>query len=144
MPVSHILNSKGRHVVTAGPHQRVSEVAKILSEKKIGAVVITGAGERIEGIVSERDIVRQIGKDGAKALDQPVSAIMTREVRTCREGDSEAALMSLMTTHRIRHLPVVTNNKLVGMVSIGDVVKLRMEAVEREADEMKAYIATAG
>ena len=89
-------------------------------------------------------MVRFVGRDGAKALDLPVSAIMTRDVRTCREGDSEASLMSLMTAHRIRHLPVVNNNKLVGMISIGDVVKNRIEEVEREAEDMKAYIATAG
>ncbi|MCA0434335.1 MAG: CBS domain-containing protein [Proteobacteria bacterium] len=144
MAVSQILNAKGRDVITAGPATPVSEIARTLSEKRIGAVVITGANGRIEGIVSERDVVRFVGRDGATALDLPVSSIMTRDVRTCREGDSEAALMSLMTAHRIRHLPVVNNNKLVGMISIGDVVKNRIEEVEREAEDMKAYIATAG
>lgn len=144
MTVSHILQAKGRDVITAAPTAKVSEVARILSERRIGAVVITGAGGRIEGIVSERDVVRRIGKDGAKALDLPVSEIMTRTVRTARESDTEAELMALMTEHRIRHLPVVHEGKLHGMVSIGDVVKHRIEAIEREAEEMKAYIATAG
>ncbi len=144
MTVSHILQAKGRDVITAAPTAKVSDVARILSERRIGAVVITGAGGRIEGIVSERDVVRRIGKDGAKALDLPVSEIMTRAVRTARESDTEAELMALMTEHRIRHLPVVHEGKLNGMVSIGDVVKHRIEAIEREAEEMKAYIATAG
>jgi CBS domain-containing protein len=144
MTVSHILKVKGRDVVTAVSTAKVSDVARTLSEKRIGAVVITGAGGKIEGIVSERDVVRHIGKDGAKALDLQVSAIMTRNVRTARDGDSESELMALMTEHRIRHLPVVNDGKLAGMISIGDVVKHRIEAIEREADEMKAYIATAG
>lgn len=144
MTVSHILKAKGRDVITASPTSSVSDIARILSERRIGAVVITGATGRIEGIVSERDVVRQVGKEGAKALDLPVSAIMTRNVRTAREGDSEAELMALMTEHRIRHLPVVHDGKLAGMISIGDVVKNRIEAIEREAADMKAYIATAG
>lgn len=144
MTVSHILKAKGRDVITAAPTDTVSAVARVLSERRIGAVVITGAGGRIEGIVSERDVVRHIGKDGAKVLDLPVSSIMTRNVRTAREGDSESELMALMTEHRIRHLPVVSDGKLSGMISIGDVVKNRIEAIEREAAEMKAYIGTAG
>ena len=144
MSVSHILKSKGGDVITAKSTVLVADVARILSEKRIGAVVITGPGGNIEGIVSERDIVRHVGKDGASALALPISTIMTRNVRTCQEGDGEAALMSLMTTHRIRHLPVVAGQKLIGMISIGDVVKHRIEAIEREAEDMKAYIASAG
>ncbi len=144
MTVSHILKAKGRDVITAAVTAKVSDIARTLSEKRIGAVVITGAGGKIEGIVSERDVVRHIGRDGAKALDLEVSAIMTRNVRTARENDSESELMALMTEHRIRHLPVVHEGKLSGMVSIGDVVKNRIEAIEREAEDMKAYIATAG
>ncbi len=144
MLVSQILGGKGRDVITAKASVRVSEIAKTLSEKRIGAVVITDADGRIEGIVSERDVVRHLGKEGAKILDLPAAAIMTKEVRTCRENDSEAALMSIMTANRIRHLPVVANNKLIGMISIGDVVKHRIESIEREAEDMKAYIASAG
>ncbi len=144
MTVSHILKAKGGEVITAAASAKVSDIAKILSEKRIGAVVIIGAGGKIEGIVSERDVVRHVGKDGAKALELPVSAIMTKNVRTAKEMDSEAALMTLMTEHRIRHLPVVTDGKMVGMISIGDVVKYLIEAIERETDDLKAYIASAG
>ncbi len=144
MTVSHILKAKGRDVITAGPNATVADIARTLSEKRIGAVVITGAGGKIEGIVSERDVVKHIGKDGAKALELPVSAVMTKSVRTARESDSESELMALMTEHRVRHLPVVHEGKLAGMISIGDVVKFRIEAIEREAEDMKAYIATAG
>lgn len=144
MAVSQILKGKGRDVITAAPSTRVAEIARILSEKKIGAVVITGAQGRIEGIVSERDVVRHVGRDGASALDLPVSSIMTKTVRTASETDSESELMALMTAHRIRHLPVVTNGHLAGMISIGDVVKHRIEAIESEAENLRAYIATAG
>ena len=144
MTVSHILKAKGGEVITAAASAKVSDIAKILSENRIGAVVIIGAGGKIEGIVSERDVVRQVGKDGARALELPVSAIMTKNVRTANEMDSDAALMALMTEHRIRHLPVVTDGKMVGMISIGDVVKYLIEAIERETDDLKAYIASAG
>ncbi len=144
MSVSHILGGKGRHVVTLPSSTSVQEAAKFLSENRIGAIIIAGPLDRIEGILSERDIVRLISKDGKSALDAPVSSIMTRDVKTCRESDSEAELMKLMTANRIRHLPVVEGGKLVGIISIGDVVKYRMEAIEREREEMQAYIATAG
>jgi len=144
MTVSHILKAKGGRVISAAASAKVSDIAKILSENRIGAVVIIGAGGKIEGIVSERDVVRHVGKDGAKALELSVSAIMTKNVRTANEMDSEAALMTLMTEHRIRHLPVVTDGKMVGMISIGDVVKYLIEAIERETDDLKAYIASAG
>jgi CBS domain-containing protein len=143
MPVSHILGVKGRNVFTVRPTDTVEAVAKILGEKRIGAVVVTDDQARIAGIVSERDVVRHIASEGAGVLKKPASAIMTANVRTCREGDSENDLMSLMTAHRIRHLPVVKDGKLNGMISIGDVVKLRIENIEREAESMKAYIAGA-
>ncbi len=144
MSVSQILVVKGREVVTAAAKDTVQDVSKKLSTHRIGAVVIVDSFGEIEGIVSERDIVRIIGVEGASALTKPVSKIMSRAVRTCQEGDSEAALMSLMTEHRIRHLPVVAKGKLSGMISIGDVVKLRIEAIERETEDMKAYISSAG
>lgn len=144
MSVSQILVVKGREVVTSAAKDSVQDVAKKLSTHRIGAVVIVDSFGEIEGIVSERDIVRIIGVEGIAALAKPVSKIMSRTVRTCREGDSEVELMGLMTEHRIRHLPVVANGKLSGMISIGDVVKLRIEAIERETEDMKAYIATAG
>ena len=143
MSVAHILKAKGRDVITAAPSATVKQTATTLAEKRIGAIVILGAGGAIEGIISERDIVRAVARDGVGALDQPVSSIMTREVKHCAESDSESDLMALMTQHRIRHLPVVSGGKLAGMVSIGDVVKSHIEAIERDAENMKAYIAGA-
>jgi CBS domain-containing protein len=144
MTVSRILSVKGRAVVTAASGDTVQDVSRKLSTHRIGAVVIVDQFDEIEGIVSERDIVRIIGIEGASALSKAVSTIMSRNVKTCRETDSEQALMGLMTDHRIRHLPVVTGNKLAGMISIGDVVKNRIETIEKEAADMKAYISSAG
>jgi CBS domain-containing protein len=124
MSVAHILGIKGRNIVSAKPDDSVGKIVHLLAEKRIGAVVITS--------------------QGAAVLEKPASAIMTQKVLTCRDEDSEQELMALMTTHRIRHLPVVRDEKLVGMISIGDVVKHRIEAIEREAEDMKAYIASAG
>jgi CBS domain-containing protein len=144
MTVSHILSAKGRDVVTAKSDDTIASVAQTLATKRIGAVVILNSTGKIEGIISERDIVRAIAADGAGALTMSVSKAMTSKVRTCDEMDTETDLMAVMTANRIRHLPVVTKGHLVGMISIGDVVKFRIEAIEREAENMKAYIATAG
>jgi CBS domain-containing protein len=144
MSVSHILGGKGRNVVTLPASTSILDVAKFLAENRIGAIVIVGPSSAIEGIISERDIVRHIAQKGPVGLEQPASEIMTRSVKSCTERDSEEALMKLMTDNRIRHLPVVEKGKLTGIISIGDVVKYRMEAIERETEEMKAYIATAG
>jgi CBS domain-containing protein len=141
MSVSHILKSKGRDVVTAKPTDSLNSIAQTLASKKIGAIIILSENGKIEGIISERDVVRCLAAEGAKALDVPVSKIMTKGVKTCSEDDSETELMALMTENRIRHLPVVDKGKLTGMISIGDVVKFRIEAIEREAADMKAYIA---
>lgn len=143
MSVSNILSVKGRNVFTARGADKIADIVKSLAEKRIGAIVITDGGGRIEGIVSERDVVRHLAKEGAGLLTKSVSAIMTRNVKTCTEDDDEQELMTMMTENRIRHLPVVSSGKLAGMVSIGDVVKNRMETIEREADHMKAYIAGA-
>lgn len=143
MSVSHILSVKGRNVFTVRPSDTVDAVTKLLREKRIGAVVVTDDKGHIAGIVSERDVVTHIALDGAGVLKKPASDIMTRNVHTCQDGDSEQDLMALMTTRRIRHLPVVKAGKLDGMISIGDVVKFRIEAIEREAEDMKAYIAGA-
>jgi CBS domain-containing protein len=144
MTVAQILNAKGRAVITAQPGDTVLAVAQTLVARKIGAVVIVDAQGQIGGIVSERDIVRAVALGGPKALDRPVSEIMTAAVRTCSSRDTESELMSLMTEHRVRHLPVVEGGKLGGMISIGDVVKYRIEAIEREAEDMKSYIASSG
>ena len=141
MSVAHILQLKGRDVFTAKPGDSVKTVAEMLSSKRIGAIVVSTDGSKIDGIVSERDVVRALAQQGAAALNVTVSSIMTKNVQTCEEADSETELMALMTLNRIRHVPVVAKGKLIGMVSIGDVVKLRVEQIERDAADMKAYIA---
>jgi CBS domain-containing protein len=143
MAVSHILSVKGRNVFTVRPTETIESIVKVLGEKRIGAVVVIDDSGHIKGIVSERDIVRHIAIEGASVLKKTAATIMTSNVHTCQEGDSEQELMALMTAKRIRHLPVVTAGKLAGMISIGDVVKFRIEAIEREAEEMKAYISGA-
>ena len=144
MSVSHILGVKGRSIITATAKETVQSIAQKLSKHRIGAVVVVDDKGAIAGIVSERDIVRALAEHGAKSMAMPVSGIMSKTVRTCKVGDGETELMALMTTHRIRHLPVVEGGKLAGMISIGDIVKFRIEAIEREAEEMKSYIASAG
>lgn len=143
MIVARILAHKGRDVFTTGTEMSVADAVRLLGAHRIGALVVVDAARRILGIVSERDIVRTLAASGAAALDQPVRAVMTEKVVTCSENDTINEVMARMTKGRFRHLPVVENDLLVGLVSIGDVVKARIEAVEREADEMRAYIATA-
>lgn len=143
MSVSQILKGKGRDVITVAPTSSVAAVADILAKRRIGAVIVSNDGAKIQGIVSERDIVRCLAEKGAASLALKVDSIMSRNVKTCQDGDSEIEIMALMTDNRIRHLPVVDGGKLAGMISIGDVVKFRIEAIEREAAEMKAYIAGA-
>ena len=141
MTVATILAGKGRNVVTASAATRVAEAVTMLTEHKIGALVVSEGAQRISGIISERDIVQALARGGAAILDGPVSAIMTRDVVTCGDGDSINQVMTEMTRGRFRHLPVVSGGRLAGIVSIGDVVKARIGEVEREAEEMRAYIA---
>jgi CBS domain-containing protein len=143
MSVSQILKHKGNTVVTAALNDSVKSISETLAKNRIGAVIITDARGHIAGIVSERDIVRCVAERGSSALALSASDIMTKHVKTCSEADSETELMALMTENRIRHLPVVSAGKLVGMISIGDVVKFRIEAIERDAADMKAYISGA-
>jgi CBS domain-containing protein len=143
MTVASILSDKGREVVTTTAEKSVAEAAAILARRKIGALVVVDAGARIVGILSERDIVRVIAGKGAAALNEPIASIMTKGVVTCTAGETIDSVMGRMTRGRFRHLPVVANGRLDGIVSIGDVVKARIGQVEREADEMRAYIATA-
>jgi CBS domain-containing protein len=142
MTVAAILAEKGRDVVTLEPDTSVAAAVATLAEHRIGAVVVT-EGRQIRGIVSERDVVRAVARHGAAVLDREVRAIMTSEVVTCREDDTIHEVMSEMTRGRFRHLPVTDGGRLTGIVSIGDVVKRRIGDVEREAEEMRAYIATA-
>jgi CBS domain-containing protein len=144
MAVVHILKQKGSDVVTVKPSDTVQTIVDLLARHRIGAVVVVDTQGGIAGIVSERDVVRAMAGNASAVVGKTAADIMTAKVRTCSPGDTEAELMSLMTEHRIRHLPVVSNGRISGMISIGDVVKLRMEAMEREAEEMKSYIASAG
>lgn len=140
MNVKNILARKGAEVKTIKSDSKVSAAAKMLGEARIGAVVISDDGETIAGILSERDIVRVVGSDGASALDWPVSKAMTTNVITCKPKDRIVELMSQMTQKRIRHLPVVDGGKMTGVISIGDVVKSRMDEIEKDAAAMHDYI----
>ncbi|MBB3134999.1 CBS domain-containing protein [Rhizobium pisi] len=139
--VKAILDLKGRDVVTAGPNTTVAEAANILSKKKIGAIVVVGMENRISGMFTERDLVHAIAKHGKDGLDQPLAQMMTSKVYRCHEETTVNELMELMTSRRFRHVPVESNGKLAGIISIGDVVKSRIAEVVRETEEIKAYIA---
>jgi CBS domain-containing protein len=141
MNVSAILRQKGRAVTTAAPETTLIEIANKLAAKRIGSIVIVGAGGEVQGIVSERDIIRALATGGADCLAGPVSQTMTRQVITCQETDTLEELMAMMTARRFRHLPVVADGGLVGIVSIGDVVKHHIAEVEMEATAMRDYIA---
>ena len=139
MTVRAILNAKGHNVLSVPPDAKLSAAVKILSERRIGAVLVM-SGTRVDGILSERDIVRVLGERGASVLDEPVSAVMTRKVVSCRPSDTVAGLMEVMTSGKFRHLPVLENDRLVGLVSIGDVVKLRVQEYENEQEALRQYI----
>jgi CBS domain-containing protein len=140
MDVAQILKAKGRDVATVPASALLIEVAQKLADKRIGAVVVMGADGQVAGIVSERDIIRRLAELGPSVLSSPVDQTMTRGVISCRLTDTLDALMSEMTTRRFRHLPVLEDGRLVGIVSIGDVVKHHVAAVEHEAMAMRAYI----
>ena len=142
MRIASLLQSKGAFVATIAPGQTLEEVLAALAEHGVGALVVTDDGEHITGIVSERDVVRALHRRGVEVLTEPVSAVMTAEVRTCTPEETIEALMALMTEQRIRHVPVVENDKLAGIVSIGDLVKERMGELERENSAIVEYIQT--
>jgi CBS domain-containing protein len=143
MTVSTILAEKGRDVVTIDPGINLADAAQLLTEKRIGAAIIVGADRRVVGIISERDIVRALAERGAVVLTEPVSQTMTRQVETCNEREPISSIMERMTDGKFRHVPVVDQGRLVGIVSIGDVVKHRVQQIERETAEMREYILTA-
>ena len=141
MNVQSILGSKGNAVETIAQTSTLFDAARQLGERKIGALVVSGDGRAIEGIVSERDIVRATSNGGADALGHPVGSVMSTDVVTCSCGDGVDQLMSLMTDRRIRHLPVVDDaGQLVGIISIGDVVKARLAELEHENQALTQYI----
>jgi CBS domain-containing protein len=143
MTVSIILAGKGRDVVTIEPSASLASAVGLLAEKRIGAALILGADRRIIGILSERDIVRALAERGANALAEPVSQTMTRKVSTCNENETVCNIMERMTDGKFRHVPVVDQGRLVGIVSIGDVVKHRLYEMESESAAMRDYILTA-
>ena len=143
MNVEHILSEKGRKVVTIAPNATLADASRTLSENRIGAVVVSDPGNPVLGILSERDIVRAIASNGAAALTEPVSRYMTGKVVTCTSRTAINDLMETITTGKFRHVPVVENGALAGIVSIGDIVKFRVAEIESESQALREYIATA-
>ncbi len=143
MNVDAILRNKGNAVETARPDWNVAQVCQRLNELEVGALLVSKGGQSVNGIVSERDVINHIAKEGAAVLDRPVSDIMIHDVVTCTRADDIAHLMETMTERRIRHLPVVENDVLIGIFSIGDVVKYRIQETEYEAKALREYITTA-
>jgi CBS domain-containing protein len=142
MTVRAILDSKGHQIQSVEPDVRLAAAIQILGERKIGAVLVMSNG-RIEGILSERDIVRVLGERGAAVLDEPVSAVMTRKVISCKQSDTVSAIMEMMTLGKFRHLPVLEGDRVVGLISIGDIVKWRVREYETEQEALRDYIKTA-
>ena len=143
MNVAQILKQKGRDVLTTAPHQTLREASELLGRRKVGAVIVADAAGAVLGILSERDIVRAIGARGAEALPEPVSKYMTPNPTTVGEASDIDELMQLMTAGRFRHLPVVEGGRLIGIVSIGDIVKHHVDELHHERDLLREYIASA-
>jgi CBS domain-containing protein len=142
MTVRSILDTKGHQILSVDPDVKLSAAIKTLGERKIGAVLVMSQGG-VEGILSERDIVRVLGERGAAVLEEPVSAVMTRKVVSCRQSDTVAAIMEMMTLGKFRHLPVIEDGRVVGLISIGDIVKWRVREFELEQEALRDYIKTA-
>jgi CBS domain-containing protein len=143
MTVSAILANKGREVVSIEPNASLASAVALLTEKRIGAVLILGADRRVVGILSERDIVRALAERGSAALGEPVNQTMTRKVLTCTESETVASIMERMTAGKFRHFPVVDQGRAIGVISIGDVVKHRLHQMESDSAAMHDYILTA-
>jgi CBS domain-containing protein len=138
--VSSILKHKGHDVVTVAPQQTVEWIVKVLAENRIGAVPVINEEGQLIGIISERDIIRGIAEHAKAVLSLPADQLMTRDVKTCSSEDQLVAIMEVMTLQRIRHLPVIQNGALHGIISIGDVVKQRLQEVQSDAEELRRYI----
>ena len=143
MTVKSILSAKSRDVLTIEPTANLAAAAKLMAELNIGALVVTGPDQRIVGIVSERHIVRELAAHCAASLDLPLTEVMTRNVMTCNSSDTISSVMERMTEGRFRHLPVVEQGRLTGILSIGDVVKHRLQAMDNEQSALHDYIQTA-
>jgi CBS domain-containing protein len=143
MTVRKILSLKGPDVVTIAPDKRLLDAIALLTKHRIGALVVTANDRQVVGIISERDIVRLLSNTDNNRFENAVASAMTKDVKTCRPDDTIQHVMQVMTAGRFRHMPVVDGGKLSGVISIGDVVKLRLEEMERESEHLKQYIATA-
>jgi CBS domain-containing protein len=137
---STILQGKGDRVLTVTAEATIASVVELLAGNRIGAVPVINADREVVGIISERDVVRGLSKSGPAVVDQPVETLMTKDIKTCGLDDTIEELMKMMTSRRIRHLPVVENRKLRGIVSIGDVVKQRLDEAQFEVEALKSYI----
>lgn len=140
MHVAAVLKRKGNNVVIIHPDRTISDAAHLLTTHRIGAVVVAEQDRQVRGIISERDIIHGIARHGQRVLDMPVTELMTREVLTCDPGDTMARIMGVMTDRRVRHLPVCEDGRLVGMISIGDVVKQRLNEAEVEVESLRDYV----
>ncbi len=140
MNVATILQHKGANVVTARPETPIEDICKLLRSARIGAVVISSDRVRVQGILSERDIIRTIAEKGSETLSLRACDVMTRDVTTCKPSDPAAGLMAVMTAGRFRHLPVCDEGAMVGLVSIGDIVRVRVEEIEQEAAALRTYV----
>ena len=140
MKISDVLRTKGSAVITVAPHETIASLLELLAQHNIGAVVVSTDGAAVDGIVSERDVVRQLHAHGTALLDAAVSTIMTAKVLSCSPQDDLTEVGALMTENRIRHLPVVVDGRLAAIVSIGDIVKARMDQLASERDLYEAYI----
>ena len=143
MTVAHILQGKGKGIVTVTPDSPVREALALLAEKRIGTVVVSPDGMSVAGILSERDVVRELAARGAALLDESVGTVMTTSVQTCTASDNTRRLLERMTEGRFRHMPVVEGDRLVGMVSLGDAVKYRLEEVRDERNALRDFVAGA-
>jgi CBS domain-containing protein len=141
MLVAQIIREKGDLVFTISPDSTVADAAALLHERRVGALVVVEAGDKVAGIVSERDLVRMLARAGGEGLSQPVSAWMTREVIFAEPNETVNSLLGRMTDRRVRHLPVLKDGRLCGLISIGDLVKFKIAETEAEAEGLKSYIA---
>jgi CBS domain-containing protein len=140
MHVRDIVSTKGDRVTTVRPDATIADTSQLLAKHRIGAVLVTDAADRILGIISERDIVRGLAKHGAAVAELAVADLMTRDVHTCAPNDTIADIMGVMTAHRFRHLPVLDEGRLAGIVSIGDVVKYRLDEAKLEVESLRDYV----
>ena len=141
MNIDAILNFKGRDIVSVSPHELIGMAAEIFGQKKVGSLLVMEEGQ-VQGIITERDVIWAIGREGGAVLRAPVSKVMTKDVMTCQGSDKVDAVMQMMTKSRFRHVPVMDQGLLVGLISIGDLVQHRLAEAELEANSMRSYIAT--